>query len=320
MTRRHSLAGFALAVVVGLAVPFACNDEVINTAVTGTSSSSGSGTGAAGVGGETGATTSSTLATTGFSSSATAMCAPGDPACHPILTCHGHVYQCGDGTDNDGDGLIDMDDPSCTGPCDNDEAGFFPNVPGQQAPACKVDCFFGPHVGNDGCYWSHECDPLELAPSYYPESNSGAQCAYAGANTTLNPPGKTCAELEETQSAQCLATCGPLTPNGCDCFGCCELPAGTSHYVWLGSTNPAAAHCTSDKLLDPTFCQPCTPVAGCLKKCDKCDICIGKPVPDEGCTSNEQCPTGVQPCGLPGLSVCAAGTFCNTGCCYALPP
>lgn len=39
------------------------------------------------------------------------------------VPCPKQVYQCGDLIDNDGDGLIDAEDPDCLGPCDDTEGG-----------------------------------------------------------------------------------------------------------------------------------------------------------------------------------------------------
>ena len=84
--------------------------------------------------------------------------------------------------------------------------------------------------GNDDCYWDHHCDPHEVAPGYYPESANGDQCSY---DPGANVPGtnKSCEQLFNTQSAACNAYCGPLTPNGCDCFGCCAVPDGADAVV-----------------------------------------------------------------------------------------
>ena len=38
--------------------------------------------------------------------------------------CNGTVYACGDGEDDDGDGLVDNMDTECMGPCDDDEGSF----------------------------------------------------------------------------------------------------------------------------------------------------------------------------------------------------
>src|SRR5262245_36812903 len=50
---------------------------------------------------------------------------PGDgSACHEIR-CQTHLYECGNCKDDDGDGLVDLDDPDCLGPCQNSEKMFF---------------------------------------------------------------------------------------------------------------------------------------------------------------------------------------------------
>lgn len=264
-----------------------------------------------------------------------------------IADCQGHVYQCGDLMDNDGDGLMDSEDPDCLGPCDNTEAGFYGGIPGQSGPACTVDCYFDQDSGsgNDDCHWNHQCDPNEVAPGYYPESSEGAKCAY---NPAANTSGtnQTCDQLYNTQTKACHDYCGPLTPNGCDCFGCCELPAGKGKYVWLGSENAAGeGSCTLADINDPAKCQPCQPVKACLNNCEHCELCIGKTTLPADCnpstsTSSSsgaggagstssgsttgsgggtQCAPGVQVCGLPGQAPCAVGSYCVTGCCQVVP-
>src|SRR5690606_39346632 len=57
-----------------------------------------------------------------------------------IKYCGTEVYACGDTLDNDMDGLIDLDDPECTTPCDDDEGTFKTSLPGQNRPE-------GPRVG-----------------------------------------------------------------------------------------------------------------------------------------------------------------------------
>ncbi|HEY3666011.1 MAG TPA: hypothetical protein VGL19_08435, partial [Polyangiaceae bacterium] len=149
-------------------------------------------------------------------------------------TCQGKPYQCGDCLDNDGDGLIDSDDPDCTGPCDNTEDSYFGGIPGQNNAPCRQDCYFDQDTGsgNDQCYWSQDCDPLSVAPAYPPSGD--ARCSYKP-NMTVPGSGSTCEGLDSAQSAQCLSYCLPVTPNGCDCFGCCELPADSGKFVWIGS-------------------------------------------------------------------------------------
>ncbi len=233
-----------------------------------------------------------------------------------VATCQGKVYACGDCIDNDGDCSIDSNDTQCLGPCDNTEDSFYGGIPGQNNSPCKSDCYFDQDTGsgNDDCYWSHKCDPLEVAPNYPPE---GSQCEY---NPSANIPGYsgTCAQAYATQSATCGGYCGPLTPNGCDCFGCCAIP-GAPTTVWLGSENPSGTgSCNLANLANPAMCKPCTQVAACLNECDTCEICVGQPELPPEC-SEQVCEGGEQPCGQPGQDPCGAGFFCITGCCQPLP-
>ncbi|HVU00165.1 MAG TPA: hypothetical protein VHE30_00385 [Polyangiaceae bacterium] len=236
-------------------------------------------------------------------------------ACVPVR-CQGHLYACGDCQDNDGDSLVDMEDPDCLGPCHNAEDTFFGSIPGQNHTTCTEDCYFDQDSGggNDGCEWSRACDVLEVPPDYYP---SGDRCAY-DPKTRLSK-GTTCATALSTQDPSCAEVCGPLTPNGCDCFGCCEIQG---HTVWLGSTDPTGTPtCDLAHVADPTKCHPCTQVPACTNPCDECERCVGKPDLPPTC-GDSACPVPVclrgDPCGgcLPD---CAPGQACVTGCCVSPP-
>lgn len=235
---------------------------------------------------------------------------------HVPVACEKKYYACGDGLDNDDDGLVDAADPDCLGACDDSEDALSPNLPGDPGSPCKLDCFWdgGNGSGHDGCAWDHRCDPLEVAPDFPPE---GAACAY---DATVEPaPGESCADAATSQAAECAELCGPLTPNGCDCFGCCELPAGSGAFVWLGRTESGVA-CGLDTLDDPTRCPPCTPVAACLNSCTACELCAGRSSPDASCPpAGAQCPAGAQACGRPGQPTCPSGAYCVTGCCAEAP-
>lgn len=238
----------------------------------------------------------------------------GAAVCH-VAQCQGKTYACGDCTDDDRDGLIDAQDPDCLGPCDNTEDSFFGGIPGQSGGGCRQDCYFDNDsgAGNDGCDWSHACDPLAVAPEYPPSGS--AQCAYDG-NTNIQ--GRACAVLASTQSAECSDVCQPLVPNGCDCFGCCELPARSGSYVWLGSNVAGTGTCSRDTLGDPNACRPCTPVPSCFNTCERCEICAGETSLDTSCgDAAATCDPGVLPCG-PGAS-CAEQYYCISGCCAAVP-
>jgi hypothetical protein len=277
--------------------------------------------------------------------------------------CQGHTYLCGDRIDNDNDGLTDMNDPDCLGPCSNTETNFHNCIPGGGSQACQADCYFDANSGSgdDTCVWDHRCDPLETA--------EGQECPYECGNCDLStqsveqciqacntrPSGlsgsNTCASVYADQPATCDAFCGPITPNGCDCFGCCDV-LGDGDYRFVGSTSNDnrgdcdAATCTLDAAIakDDTACKKCTPVASCLNTCDKeaCECCLaGCDLPDScfpttgtggtggttGGTGGQGgtpcptplCPAGVQSCGVSCLPPCPTGFYCSTGCCRPIP-
>src|SRR3954447_10123213 len=116
--------------------------------------------------------------------------------------------QCSDGLDNDGDGKIDYDDPECVGGLDNDESSYATGIPGDNVDSCKQDCFFDGNsgMGDDGCQWNLKCDPAN------PGAHAAKACPY-------DPNYKNC---PTQQSDLCIKTCQRVTPNGCDCFGCCS--------------------------------------------------------------------------------------------------
>ncbi len=181
-----------------------------------------------------------------------------------VTRCENKVYACGDCVDNDNDSLVDSLDPECFGPCDDSEESYLGSVVGQSDATCKVDCYFDGDngSGNDDCHWSHRCDSLSRSPDFFPTGD--AQCTYDPA-ATVPGSGMTCDQLQVTQSTACLATCLPLTPAGCDCFGCCEWPFGSGRNIWLGSAVNGVGSCNADSLDDATKCYPCTRVSACSK-------------------------------------------------------
>jgi hypothetical protein len=236
-----------------------------------------------------------------------------------VTLCQGKGFACGNCLDDDGDGSVDSDDLHCTGPCDHDESSFAIDIRDGNTPPCKLDCFFDSDVGsgNDGCNWSHRCDPLSVAPDYPPSAD--ASCAY-DENAPIPGMSASCADVRTEQDPMCAATCGPLVPNGCDCFGCCELPAASGRFVWLGSENSSGSGCTEETLDDPTVCHPCTQVPSCVNPCDACEICVGRTDPDPSCGSGvpPTCPTGMAACSDDGPR-CSPGSYCITGCCVPEP-
>jgi hypothetical protein len=212
--------------------------------------------------------------------------------CEPT-DCNGLAASCGDCQDNDGDGLVDIRDPDCTSSCDNDEGRIGLGIPGAVPDPCNPDCFFDDDGGsaNDQCTWSYACDPEDPRACGYDES------------ATVS--GLSCAEMRSAQNTTCGAVCRPIVPNGCDCFGCCELPPRSGNFVYVGD------ECMAE---DPSVCAPCTPVPSCENTCDDCEMCLGdSTAPCEP----PACPNGVVPCGPSGG--CPGGSFCVTGCCQPLP-
>ena len=295
-----------------------CNSSSSGDAFSGTGGVPGTG-GIAGIGGAAGMNgtggTGGTGAGVGTGGS--------NGECAPIL-CAGKQTLCGDCLDNDDDGLIDNDDPECLGPCDNYEGEeLLSGVGGETGEQCKADCYFdfGNGAGNDDCHWSRSCDPL----------TPKVQCTY---NENLLG-GNDC---PDTQPTLCEEVCAPLTPNGCDCFGCCTFPDlagmgpdGGAGYVYIGSESG----CTFDTVTQQAFCQACTPAGNCLNTCERCEICLGKPtIPADcfpgtggsggmsggggmgGSDGGERCPVDKVPCGLQGDAECAG--FCLTGCCIVV--
>jgi hypothetical protein len=211
-----------------------------------------------------------------------------------VALCQGHIYQCGDCITTTAT-ATSIPRQLLHGVCSNNETGFKGNIPGQNNSPCRMDCYFDQDTGtgNDDCYWNHKCDPYSVAPNYPPE---GSQCAY---DPSAKTPGtnQSCDQLAVGQSQMCLDYCGPLVPNGCDCFGCCSIP-GAPTTVYLGSEESGTGTCTLADLADPLKCKPCTQVNSCINTCLNCEICIGKPTLPPECT--QQAPGGQAACGQPG--------------------
>jgi hypothetical protein len=228
--------------------------------------------------------------------------------CEPVF-CGGTRYACGDCADNDGDGRSDASDPECLGPCDDSEAELSTGIEPRVTGSCRSDCYFDRNAGagDDGCGWSFSCDPLSVEPDYLPTGS--AMCSYSPGNEACDP----------SSLAACEAGCLPLTPNGCDCFGCCELPAQSGRFVWLGSEALDDARCElgSD---DPRACKPCTPVQGCQNRCEECELCVGKTALPGSCASGgPACGEGVSACDPLAPHACGSEAYCITGCCVRLP-
>jgi hypothetical protein len=221
--------------------------------------------------------------------------------------------------DNDDDGLVDDKDPECLGPCDDTEGPILlTGTPGETGNQCGADCYFdrGNGSGDGECKWDRKCDPLE------PKD----QCVHDPA--LIGDPNY-CPDPQPPNCPECFA----LTPNGCDCFGCCTFPDLNGAYVFLGSETKNDGTCTLASLHVEADCRPCTPAGNCLNTCEECELCLGKTELPPKCLGTGgmgggggmggdggglRCPVGKQVCGLPDDAPCRAGTFCLTGCCTVL--
>ncbi len=215
------------------------------------------------------------------------------------VMCGGHVCACSNGADDDGDGLIDGLDPECTGPSDDDEHSFATGAP-VSAAACR-DCFWDTNAGSgdDGCRYPKEC--LEGTA----------------------PPGKgNCGSCDV--SSACVSACLPRTPNGCDCFGCCQVTQSDGSVVHVELSDA----CALDKLADEKACPRCVQSTTCLNTCGRCELCPGRR-PDQ---LPKDCAASVAP-GAPsyqcegGSTVCTASSecsaatpYCQLGCCLPFVP
>ena len=217
--------------------------------------------------------------------------------CQKEVKCGIKLYECGNGLDDDGDGAIDLFDPECTSPCDDDETSYQTSLPGQNLD-CKSDCYWDADsgVGNDQCEWNLKCDVKN------PGEDIG--CGYSAAEKMCTP------KLPQT----CLDVCVPLIPNGCDCFGCCQI---AGQFVYLNS-NP---QCSLDNL---AACNSCTFFPQCANPCqpDQCEVCFGQDVGDlpPACNETPKCDPGVQPCENSGDCTMVPNQFCQTGCCVDIIP
>jgi hypothetical protein len=340
----YRLSSLALvAVLAGGTIATGCGDKKGNGGTGGGSGDAAGGTtgtggtagaaagGTTGTGGTAGAAAGGTTGTGGTAGAAaggttgTGGTAGGGTGGVIMVTCDftTEVTKCNDGMDNDGDGKIDLADPECVHPCDNDEATFGTGIPGDNVDGCKQDCFFDGNSGqgDDGCNWDLACDPAS------PGANAEKACPY--------DPNKMHCPMQ--QSARCIKNCAKLAPNGCDCFGCCAVPVnGAIVGVMLGNG------CTADKFGDPAVCARCTQSTTCVNPCDKCEICLGRPAPtDPSCAPTPpdggtgtdggsgtdggnvtlMCPANVTSCGPGGqvaANACPAGYYCQTGCCVSI--
>jgi hypothetical protein len=272
-------------------------DGEASTGSTGIDTVSTSATTQSSADGSTGASASETDADSASDGDASAS-AGSDGGDGPTPTCDGTVYQCSDDMDNDDDGLVDLADPECTGPCDDDEGSFQTGIPGDNVD-CFQDCFFDGNSGegDDMCWWNITCDPAN--------PGEGGMCEYVDSPMCNMPP------PHDIQF--CVDFCEPYTPPGCDCYGCCTVCTDTGCVdIWLGG----ADDCTLDNLEACTECTQQIDVCGNPCEPEACEVCFGETEPPEGC-DEPGCENGL-PCVDSGD--CANNYYCLLGCCYPPPP
>jgi hypothetical protein len=307
--RRHRVLGLVLSLFgVG---SFACSEDVLvamNDPMGVGLATAGGNAGAGGSGAASGNAGSSSGSGNAGASGGAAECVPSK--------CGSSVFLCGDCEDNDSDGLIDADDTECLGPCDNTEVSLMLGIQGNDPGSCQADCAFDRGASRtDGCQYTHECDERSVAPSYPPTGRS--KCAY-DENVMLPGSDLTCADMRASQPAECLEVCLPLAPNGCDCFGCCELPGRSNRFVWVGAAGGEVSGCDLTVLDDEAVCPPCTPVPSCFNECEECEYCAGGVEPAPSCGGVvAECDGGRISC--TGRTSCPQGHYCITGCCVPEP-
>jgi hypothetical protein len=216
---------------------------------------------------------------------------PPDAAPAPVARCGKHACACDNGLDDDQDGLVDGLDPECTAAFDDDEATFATGLSNKQG-GCR-DCFWDDNAGNgdDGCRYPSEC-----LTGAAPNGNGN------------------CSSCQVSQA--CVDNCRVRTPNGCDCFGCCEVVRGGGEHVFI----EVAESCRLDRLDDLDSCPRCVPSTACQNPCGRCELCLGKTVDSlpADCRRGAgqpsyQCDDGLRTC--VSSADCQHSEYCQLGCC-----
>jgi hypothetical protein len=204
-----------------------------------------------------------------------------------VPQCGNGPCACANGKDDDGDGLRDGFDPECTAPFDDDERSFATGGHGENQNGKFRDCFFDGNSGFD----------------------EGCRCASETRGVNAS-----CETWQATDA--CVEACLPRVPNGCDCFGCCEVQRASG--VLSVHLNDACAMALLD---DPVACPRCTPNPTCFNPCGPCELCAGRTpthLPATCANGLNQCDDGAPVCGV--VSGCSAGEYCLQGCCQLFVP
>lgn len=209
----------------------------------------------------------------------------------PAARCGKRPCACDNGVDDDQDGVLDGLDPECTAAFDDDEETFATGL-SNKSGACR-DCFWDDNAGfgDDGCRYPAEC-LLGTAP------NGNGNCSSCQVST------------------QCVDACRVRTPNGCDCFGCCEVVRSNGDHTFIELTET----CRLDKLDDPDSCPRCVQNSSCKNPCGRCELCLGRNVDSlpADCRRGSdqpryQCEDGFSTCAT--TQDCSLSEYCQLGCC-----
>jgi hypothetical protein len=213
------------------------------------------------------------------------------------ILCNNKLCECNNGIDDDNDSTIDGFDPECTGPFDDDESSFATGKSEVGKNICQ-DCFFDNNSGHgdDGCQYHSDC-LLGNSPSAIASSECPTDC---------------------TVTDQCIDTCLPRTPNGCDCFGCCEVTKEDKSRI----TVRIVETCSLAVIDDPDACPRCVQSQDCRNECGLCELCPGKPIEAlpglckdklEETGTGYSCDQGEQVCSA--TIPCKDNEYCYQGCC-----
>ena len=127
-----------------------------------------------------------------------------------LSTCDPSKPQCSNGCDDDNDGFIDGDDPECTG-------GDRRRRVELRAPASRATTATRP--SRTASSTATAATAAATAKSTCAASSTDPNCPAEHKNPPFDP--SACAPDQA-----CIDYCAPLTPPGCDCFGCCTVCDG----------------------------------------------------------------------------------------------
>jgi len=272
-------------------------------------------------------------------------CAPGNGVIDGAI-CICTENDCTDDRDNDGDGLIDCDDPDCVClevPCDACEDTY---------PKCDGVCPDGSECELNREMQRCECVGEEYScyDADYPSCQGGCPPGYhceayeggaIGATTAMldvqQGPGCTCVpndeevECEDSYAMQCTGTCPPgevcqytgtqvnfaaaaVPGTGCECVPETEPECGQSEYPACGGSCPPGEECVG--VVPQTAVAAVAPYCMCQPVEMGCEDSV---YPDCGgsCPDGLECmgsPNRVCYCGQPDVRCEASAPFCGGYC------